>query len=146
MRTIITQKDIDKFQKEQSNRDLISSSLGDLQNNNRKLDKYTERLIKYIPSEVTALYLTLDALIRSSDRIPIIVYWGIFIFGIFATYFYLKRIEKVYKKRQLIISTFAYCIWVFAIGGPFATLNWYDPIYASILLPIYTFLIPLLDN
>jgi hypothetical protein len=119
-----------------------SSAEGDLY---PEADKYTTKLLKYIPAEVIALYLTLDTLIRSADQIPVAVYWGIFLFGIIATYLYLWRVENVAKQGQLVISMLAYCIWVFAIGGPFTNLEWYDPIYGGILLPIFTFMVPIIE-
>lgn len=108
-------------------------------------DSYTERLMKYIPAEVIALYLTLDALIRSSPQFPASLYWAVFLFCFVATYLYLWRIEKVRKQVQLHISGSAFIVWVFAIGGPFAHLSWYNPIYAGILLPIFTFLVALIE-
>ena len=159
-RTVITKKDMEKEGAEsklyaeelyQSERGLsaageVELAAGmELAGKTPQADKYTERLIKYIPAEVIALYLTLDAVIRSSDTIPVLVYWMIFIFGVFATYLYLWKIEKVDKVIQLTISAGAYCVWVFSLGGPFVHLGWYDPIYAALLLPIYTFVIPLIE-
>lgn len=108
-------------------------------------DKFTSRLLKYIPAEVIAHYLTLDAVIRSSDQIPLGFYWAVFLFGTVGTYLYLWRVEKVTKKRQLLISVVAYCVWVFALGGPFVHLSWYEPMYAGLLLPVYTFLVPIIE-
>jgi hypothetical protein len=110
-----------------------------------EVDKYTSRLLKYIPAEVLVLYLTLDAIIRSSGKISLAGYWAIFILGIFGTYLYLWRVERVQKQLQLLISVGAYCIWVFTLGGPFVHLAWYDPIYGSLALPIYTFFIPIIE-
>jgi hypothetical protein len=108
-------------------------------------DSYTDRLTKYIPAEVVALYLTIDALVRSSPHFPAAFYWAVFLFCLFGTYLYLWRIEKVRKKLQLHISGGAFAVWVFAIGGPFAHLGWYDPIYAGILLPMFTFSVALIE-
>jgi hypothetical protein len=108
-------------------------------------DKYTERLLKYIPTEVIALYVTLNTFLRSEHDSSIILNWGIFVFGIIATYLYLLRIEKVEKQSQLFISVGAFCVWVFALGGPFEFLSWYKPLYASLMLPIYTFSVGLIE-
>ena len=108
-------------------------------------DKYTSRLLKYIPAEVIALYLTLDIIIRSTEPAPLGLYWFVFLFGIPATFFYLRRIEKVHKNSQIIISVIAYCVWVFAIGGPFVFVNWYQPLYGAIILPMYTFIVPIIE-
>src|SRR5919199_6941586 len=83
---------------------------------------YLSKLIKYIPSEVIALYLTLDSILRSSDQVEPIyqrLYWGIFVFGLVATPLYQYRIQKLKNWFHLLISTIAFAVWVIAIGGPF---------------------------
>ena len=112
---------------------------------NTKPDDYKQRLLKYIPTEVIALYLTLDTLVRSSDDMPSNALWIIFAIGLVGTFLYLWRVEKVRKAKQLIISTIAFAVWVFALGGPFTALPWYEPLYAAILLPLYTFFIPIIE-
>jgi hypothetical protein len=109
-------------------------------------DKYSDRLLKYIPSEIIVLYLSLDTTIRSAGKTDALLYWFIFIAGAVFTYLYLYRVQKVKKQVQLILSVVAFCIWVFAIGGPFSYLSWYDPIYGGILLPIFTFAIPIIET
>ncbi len=112
-------------------------------------DDYIERLIKYIPSEVIALYLTLDPLVRPTLGSPgpdnQIIHWLIFIFCAFLTWFYLRRVLQVKKQVQLIISVGAFFVWVFAIGGPFVYFPWYKPLYGGILLPLYTAFIPAVE-
>ena len=106
-------------------------------------DNYTERLIKYIPTEVITLWVTFDAIMKGGNA-SATIYWIVFVFGILATWLYLNRIEKVNDKTQLLISVGAFCVWVFALGAPFSLLSWYEPLYASLLLPAYTFLIPVI--
>ncbi|MFD3000402.1 hypothetical protein ACFS7Z_08535 [Pontibacter toksunensis] len=110
-------------------------------------DNYLSRLLKYIPTEIIALYLTCRPLLSSGNNQYNIIHWLIFAFGVVVTPLYLWKKQKVNKKSQLLISTFAFCVWVFAIGGPFAQLDWYNlnPIYATLIVPIYTFLIPLFE-
>jgi hypothetical protein len=110
-----------------------------------KPDDYVTKLLKYIPAEVIALYITLDALARSSGETQLQLYWLIFAFGIVVTPLYLWRIQKVHKVLQLLISTVAFFVWVFAMGGPFVHLDWYNPLYGGMLLPSYTFLIPIIE-
>lgn len=107
-------------------------------------DNYISRVMKYIPSEVIALYLMLDAIIRSSET-NLQLYWTIFIFCIIATPLYLWRVQKVNKKKQLLISTTAFIVWIFAIGGPFVYVSWYKPLFGGLLLSIYTFMISLIE-
>lgn len=173
-RTIITQKDIEppriamrlKTQLDEMRQEEVSGSQPERQeadestkvisadkskkyaadqSSETKADNYTSRLLKYIPAEVIALYVTLDAIIRSSEDISIWIYWSVFVFGVAATYLYLHRVEKVTKQVQLLISAGAFIVWVFAIGGPFSHLAWYQPIYGGLLLPIYTFLAAIIE-
>lgn len=107
-------------------------------------DKYTDRLLKYIPAEVISLYLALDAIIRPTGQDNQWLHWGIFLFGILGTFLYMKRITKVEKITQIGISIGAYIVWVLALGGPFVYLN-LPPLLGGIILPMYTFLIPLIE-
>jgi hypothetical protein len=102
-------------------------------------DGYPSRLLKYVPAEVVTLFVALDALVRPPADVPLAVYWGVFLFCLVGTYFYLWRVAKVRKQTQLLISTVAFAVWVFALGGPFAQLDWYAPVYGALLLPIFTF-------
>jgi|LakMenE01Jun11ns_1017448.scaffolds.fasta_scaffold9929177_2 hypothetical protein len=114
-----------------------------------KPDDYTERLIKYIPSEAIALYLTLDPLVRPSLGSSATgnegIHWLIFIACACLTWFYLYRVLNVRKHVQLMISVGAFLVWVFAIGGPFVYLGWYKPLYGGIILPLYTAFIPTVE-
>jgi hypothetical protein len=114
---------------------------------NRKLtpDDYQGRLLKYIPAEVVAVYVFLDGVLRSAaPGLPIpIIRWVVFVALLGGTWLYLQRVEEVSRVQQLLISTVAFVIWVFSLGGPFMTFGWYSPLYGAILLPLYTFSIPI---
>jgi hypothetical protein len=46
------------------------------------------------------------------------------------------------------VTTGALIVWAFSLGGaPFSTLpaSWVMPIYGAVLLPLYTFAVPLLN-
>ena len=102
-------------------------------------DKFKDRLLKYIPAEVVTLYLALTAIVNAASDVPSAVAWGIFLVGIVATPFYLRAILQVTDRTQHILSTLAFVVWVFALGGPFKDLAWYKPVYGGLLLPIFTF-------
>jgi hypothetical protein len=129
MRTIITEKDLTKF-KEKEGRALTATK-----------DEYWDRLIKYIPAEVVAVYLALDAIAKENANAPEWIHWAIFVFGILGTILYLNRREKVSKPVQLAISAIAFMVWVFALGGPFTLLPWYEPWWAKLVVTAYTFAI-----
>lgn len=132
MRTVISKKDIEQKR--------IA-----LKEATPQPDDYKSRLFKYIPSEVVALYLTLEAIVLPSEEMSVGLHWFVFVIGIVAVILYLWRMQKVSKRTQLLISTVAFIVWIFAIGGPFAHLSMYSPLYGKILLPVYTFLIPLIE-
>jgi hypothetical protein len=104
-------------------------------------DTYQDRLLKLIPAEVIATYIFLDGVLRLAPaNVPVpMLRWFVFVVLLFGTWFYLSRVENVTKKHQLAISTIAFALWVFYLGGPFASFRWYSPIYGAILLPLYTF-------
>jgi len=108
-------------------------------------DMYRTRLFKYIPGEVITLYVTLSTLVQSASSEARGLDWLIFVVGIVATPTYLWKLQGVRKWGQLIISTLAFLVWVFALGGPFKQpplSEWYKPVYGAIVLVIYTFFIP----
>jgi hypothetical protein len=109
-------------------------------------DKYKDRLLKYIPAEVVTLYLTLTALLGTATGLPWWLGWVVFAIGMVATWCYLRYPLEVRDFAQLIISCFAFGVWVFALGGPFKDLAWYKPIYGGLLLPTYTFFIAMVKT
>ncbi|MGB8215948.1 MAG: hypothetical protein WCE94_01495 [Candidatus Methanoperedens sp.] len=111
-------------------------------------DDYKERVIKYIPAEVVAFYLFLIGIVNGegipSETKPLIL-WIIVVVGTVATWLYLLRVQNVHKIVQLIITTGAFLVWAFALGGPFVYLNWYLPAYGQLLLGVYTFLVGIIE-
>ena len=56
-----------------------------------------------------------------------------------------RESEKKPTVKQAIISVSAFMVWAIAIGGkPFISISWYEPIYGSILMVLYTVVIPLI--
>lgn len=103
-------------------------------------DKYVDRLFKYIPSELVAGYIFVLGIVRQlTDPGEIrVLHWILFFIFCILTPLYLWRIQKVLKVQQHIISLLSFVVWVFALGGPFSLLCWYNPLYGEILLPIFT--------
>ncbi len=153
-RQVVTQKDLDQVPKEPAG--TAQSALGggvagveedrasDATNpptHSDKQDQFTDRLLKYIPAEVVVVYVFVEGLIRNApaDVPREKVLWCVFFFLLAGTWVYLTRVQKVSKKTQLLISTFAFAVWVFSLGGPFVSFSWYKPFYGTLLLPLYTF-------
>src|SRR5215203_3218966 len=113
----------------------------------QRVDDYTNRLLKYIPAESVALYLTLQGIVLSSVEGQALNtwLWVAFVIGIIGTPLYLWRIQQVSKRIQLAVSTAAFGVWVFALGGAFAALSWYEPFLGSVMLVVFTFFVPLIS-
>jgi hypothetical protein len=157
-RTIVTKRDIQQRMPELKAPFLAQASLLGIQEAQLdfgtvvatampKEDDYKSKLLKFIPAEVVALYLTLDGVIKAAgSQLPLpqnenlwLVFWVLLI----ATPLYLWRVTYVTKWLQLVISTLSFAIWVFTLGGPFTGLGWYKPVEGALLLPLYTFFVPM---
>jgi hypothetical protein len=113
-----------------------------------RVDDYTSRILKYIPIEVVTVTTVLEGIVRSGANAVQLApaLWAVFLFGLIATPIYLWRMQRVQKIEQLLISTGAFAVWAFAVGGPFELLGWYAKWMGSALLVIYTFSIPLIGG
>jgi len=113
-------------------------------NNEVKIDNYFDRILKYILSDVIGAWLATVGIVGSFtayDTPKIIVLWFAFVIGIIFTAIWTWKQTTVpgkpAAKTQIIISIGAFIVWVFALGGPFAKLSWYNPGYGSLLLCFY---------
>ena len=107
------------------------------------MDTYFDRVIKYIPSDIVGAWVAITGLISGAAGIPsTTVLWIMFaIMAIITLAWTLKQTaiaNKPMAKTQAMISTGSFVVWVIALGGPFATLSFYRPIYGSLLLIVYT--------
>jgi hypothetical protein len=104
-------------------------------------DRYRDRLFKYIPGEVITLYLGLSAIVAAAENSSGFMPWLIFLVGLIGTPFYLRFMQEVRSAVQLGVSTLAFVVWVFALGGPFTQWAGYEPVYGAVLLPVFTFFV-----
>ena len=113
-------------------------------------DTYRERLLKYIPAEIVVVYVAVYGIayaVAATDPLfPLTARW-ILIAGIVATPLYLWEAEHVTELVQLIISTFGFMMWVFAIGVvPVSDLPGFNQVLASLALPLYILVSPLFEG
>jgi len=109
---------------------------------------YFERVGKYIPGEIIAGYVAMLSFIEISKAdFQFGLGIGIFVLCLVLTPFYFqmmaKKADKTYLRTHQIISSVAFIVWAYAIGGNrglFGTegLNWYDVGIGSILLVAFT--------
>jgi hypothetical protein len=101
---------------------------------------YKERLVKLIPSEIIAAYVTIYGLIEGfngGNKEKLL--WIVIVILIITTPFYLTRVSYVTQKSQLLFSTFGFVIWGFATGSPVPKiLGFTTESLASIVLIIQT--------
>lgn len=114
-------------------------------------DDYSSRLVKYVPAEIITAFVTMNGMVASQPDDKQWLQWAVFGFLLIATPLYTNYVTRAPgmppATKQIAVSTVAFVLWVFAIGGPFASqTEWYAPIYGSLVLPAFTFLVPLLDK
>jgi len=151
-RTVITKKDVERELKLARDEAIRTAEAGAVAAvpapTPQKPDDYRDRLIKYIPGDVVAIYLSILALIKTADphKTPIMtIEWIIFGLIFLVSIPWQRRVMKIDKWQQVAIGTIAFLIWAISLGDPFATAwsAWYQPLYGTILLMLFTFLIPL---
>lgn len=110
----------------------------------RPADDYYDRLVKLIPAEVIGVYLSMIAVAKSDDDIPLFVPWLVFFFGFVATYYYSKIVLEIKETRQLAVMVGAFCVWALSLGFPFEDVPGYSASYGAMILPAYTFVVPMI--
>jgi len=145
MRRIILKQELKVSVNESSESVFISEET--LRTDSELPDKYMDKIIKLVPSEIIAAFIAINNLIDIEEGAYMRIHWIVFFILLIATPFYISKITKrkdlPVLKSQILISTIAFTVWVFALGGPFRYLNWYDSIYGSIFMILFTALSPL---
>jgi len=107
---------------------------------NLEADDYNKKLLKLIPSEIIAAYITVAGLIPDRNNIWL---WGITIVLLVLVTPYLRSFQGVKKPLHYAVSSISFIVWVFAIGGPFAATGWYESWMGSVALILWTLVPPL---
>ena len=109
-----------------------------------KPDGYLDRFLKYIPSEVIVVYVSIcSALGENANPIFLWVAYGLCQVGV---PLFLWKGAGVTKRKQLFISTLSFYFWAVAYGGPFSTVAGFHSAHNAFLLPLYTFFVPYFDE
>jgi len=107
------------------------------------IDGYFDRVLKYIPGEVVAGWVTITGIIASvSSGDNAVLLWVLFGVFMLLTAAYTWKLTNVAGQppavKQIVIATIAFIIWAFALGGPFATIEGYSALWGSAALIVYT--------
>jgi len=114
---------------------------------------YFDKAVKLVPTEIVGAYMVLSGIVGitpsstapttptdSMSKILIII---VFFVLLVLTPLYLWRISKVNNVLQLVVTTIAFALWIYTLGGPFAVWGIYDPKIAALLLTTWSLVIPL---
>ena len=110
-----------------SRRDVPAESQGRPEGIARTPDDYSSRLLKYIPTEVIALYLTLASLLHSAAEMSVWWEWCIFVLGVIATSGYLRWVDLLLTWRGIPRSTAAYSCACIHFSSPFSRPSYSEP-------------------
>jgi hypothetical protein len=110
-------------------------------------DDYLTKVVKYIPVEILAAYLFMAGVLDSNvtgKHDQAIWLGGLLIGTLVLTIPYDLRVLNIVRWQQVTISVVGIAVYVFALGGWFATTTWYHQWYASIVVPVFGLLIAVL--
>ena len=103
---------------------------------------YQNKLVKLIPTEIVGAYMILIGMVPEANAKLWFLIITVVLFLL--TPIYLIRFTGVKNIVQLIIATLSFLVWIYSInGGIFAYWNLYNAPVLSIILVLWTLLIPL---
>jgi hypothetical protein len=108
---------------------------------------YLDRLLKMIPGEVVGLYLVGSGFIPSDRAIVLAIWAAICLMGVVVIRAYGTADPASNQAPQLgpiAVSSVAFVIWVYTLGGPFAAFKLHVPYIGSLLVLTWTFFVPVI--
>ena len=106
---------------------------------------YLDRLLKMVPAEVIGLYLIGSGLIPKDQTAGLVVWSIVCVAGVVVVRAFGTADPKQNQNPvwvQVGISTVAFVIWLYSIGGPFAAFGLYVPFIGSLLVLAWSFFVP----
>jgi hypothetical protein len=122
------------------------SSVAAGEQQNEELKGYLDRLLKLIPAEGLGAYLVGSGFIPRDQPVVLVVWTIICLSGVvlikaFGTAD--ARNNEPPDWTHVAISTIAFLIWVYTLGGPFVVLNLHAPFVGSLLVITWTYFLPI---
>jgi hypothetical protein len=113
-------------------------------------DTYFDKVVKYIPADIVAAWLAATGAIAEAKSAPGVgLLWVVFGLLLVLTPLWTIRQTrqpgKPVAKTQALIATGSFAVWVFAVGGPFARISGYRPLYGTLALIAYTLVVALIE-
>lgn len=104
---------------------------------------YLDRVARLIPAEIVAAHLTIQGLVYSHIRIRDIAIELSAVVLLILLPFYLRRVG-VTTKKQIFLTMGNFVAWVLAVSLPVHQRFDLDPLWGSIILILWTAVIPIL--
>lgn len=106
-------------------------------------DPYSSRVAKYIPGEVLSGYVSMSGIVATmnpEEQLATWTAWGILALGAILTPAYIVYLAggKPPYRLQAAISTIAFLLWAYTLGGPFKSAGLYNAQIGAILLIAFT--------
>ncbi len=116
-----------------------------------KEDNYVQKVVRYIPGEVAAAYMTASGLVIAATGIPtMLILWIVIAAVGVVSVPWLYLATRVAGKRapiyQIAVGVVAYCCWVFALHGSLLFPGWYHGLYGALILIFFTLAAPLIER
>lgn len=123
---------------------------------------FQDKVVKLIPTEIVGAYMVLNGIIGlpaatptvaatrfpaappvSDDTLRLYLIQAVFAILLVLTPLYLAKVAKVTNRRQLTVTTMSFVVWAYTLGGPFVVWGLYYPLVASVLLVIWSLVVPM---
>jgi cation transport ATPase len=106
---------------------------------------YLDKLVNLIPTEFVAAYLaihnTVLTAIPEEDTQTLTLLISGSILAITIPFYFVYSIQ-IRNKRQIVVSSLSFLIWVVSLGGILESFNWYYPVYSTIAIILWTLISP----
>src|SRR5712691_10133451 len=114
-----------------------------------EIDTYFDKVVKYVPADIVGAWVAVTVLVSSAQDVPRqTILWVAFGIGLILTAWWtLKQAAAPGRPApvtQAIVSTGAFAVWVFALGGPFQLVPG-QQVYGALLLILYTLVAALIN-
>ena len=113
---------------------------------NYQTDDYLTRLLKFVPLEVLGTYLFAEGLVRPNTDGAEQRTWllCLLVAAVAVSVPYSRLVLGVVRPAQLVAGAVGLLVYIFATGGWFTTLTWYEQWQGSFALGVFALLVTIL--
>ena len=106
---------------------------------------YLERLMRVIPAEIIGLYIVGTGIIPANQTVALVIWFGFCLIAVAIVRTFGNADPAAGLPPQpvpIAISVVAFAIWAYTLGGPFEALGLAIPWVGSLLVLVWSFVIP----